>query len=198
MIALRQLLLPARRTFVIRTNLGPPEVEARLATSIERPRLLATPSPGHIMGKVSAGHLEAYVAGGRNSFRPIMRARIEPDMSGGSVLRATIAVSRWVTVFMLVWLAGALTLSGILVVASIVGFVTGTALMRDGSGHPMAPAAALIVSVGAFVLFGGAGLLLPLLGRRITATDPDRLVAFLVLATDGAVEDPQRAGSLDS
>lgn len=182
------MFFPTARRFAVRTELGPAEAETRLATSIGRPRWWVMLEPERVMGTVSGARIEAYVAGRRNSFRPIMRAQIEPDSTGGSVIRGTIATSRWVNLFTLVWLLGALSLASILVVVSVVGFITGAALMRDGGGRPMPPATALLLSVGAFLLFGAAGLMLPLFGRRLAAGDPDRLLAFVMAATAGRVD----------
>jgi hypothetical protein len=127
------------------------------------------------------------VAAGRNSWRPILDARIEPDRDGGSTVSGSIASSRTVDAFSIVWLFGALLLSGFLVLAALIGLVTGEPTMRDGGGRALPPPLAFAVAVGVLILFGAAGVGLPALGRRISAGDPDRLIAFVVAAIDGTL-----------
>jgi hypothetical protein len=153
---------------------------------MDRPSwLAATRKAGDVVGSVRHGRIEAWVAGGRNSWRPIMQASILADPGGGSIVRGSVATKVWVNLFSLLWLAGAILLSGTMVIVAIVGMITGESLMRGGDGRPLAPLAALLIATGAFGLFIGSGLALPAIARRMTAGDPERLIDFVAIATSG-------------
>ncbi len=192
--ALARWFLPPPREFGIRTSLDAAATAARLAETMDRPSWWATTrDAGAVVGRVRRGRVEAWVAGGRNSWRPILEATIQGNPGGGSIVRGKVAAKAWVNVFSLLWLAGAVVLSGIIVLVAIVGAVRGESLMRGGDGHPIAPAAALLIAVGTFALFTGFGLALPAIARRMTAADPERLIEFVAVATGGTVERPEIA-----
>jgi hypothetical protein len=183
----RAFVAPPSRKVVVRTSLSPASTEDHLRESITPARWWNAPPAGSIAGSVRDGRLKVWVAAGRNSWRPVLDARIEADPDGGSIVSGSIASSRTVDAFSILWLFGALLLSGFLVLAALVGLVTGEPTVRDGGGRALSPPVALAVAVGVLLLFGAVGTGLPTLSRRMAAGDPDRLIAFVVSAIEGTV-----------
>jgi hypothetical protein len=185
-MGLKSIFFPPPRPVEVRSSLDPTAAEARLQASIVPARMWQIPAVGAITGQVRGGRIRVWVAAGQNSWRPILSGRIETDASGGSVVRGRIGSATWVNVFSLVWLVGALALSGVFLVAAIAGAITGRPT-RGGGGEPVAPEVGVLLGLAALLIFGGAGLGLPFIARELSKGDPDRLVAFLVAALDGTV-----------
>jgi hypothetical protein len=184
-MSLKTIFFPPSRPVEVRSPLDPAAAEARLRAAIVPARMWQLPAVGAITGQVRAGRIRAWVAAGRNSWRPILSGRIEADAGGGSVVRGRIGPATWVNVFSLVWLIGALALSGTLLVAAIVGLVTGTPTIRSGQGAALAGPSAILLSLAVLLFFGGMGVALPWVARRMSTGDPDRLIAFLEEAVQG-------------
>jgi H+/Cl- antiporter ClcA len=119
-----------------------------------------------------------------------MHGRIEEGPSGGSVVHGAIGPRKWIQVLTLLWLVGATLLGGTMVVAALVGLATGVPVVREGSGRPLPGADAVVLTVAVLLAFVGFGIGAPWMVRRMSASDPERLVTYLADAVDGSVENP--------
>jgi hypothetical protein len=85
------------------------------------------------------------------------------------------------------WLFFATTMWGAFAVGAIAGALSGHPLkVTDSSGtHTLNGLAGVLLGVGGLLLFDGFAVGLTIVGRRWSKSHPDRLVAFLLEATEG-------------
>jgi len=142
------IFLPFER-FTIKTYLNPEEVQQRLADVVEPKQWIRSPfSKNHLpyQGNINGNRFEiSRIIHRRNSFLPVIKGEIKPDL-GGSSVEITMHPHFFVIAFMVFWFG-----SVFLILFGSVGALIAALFQPNGDG--MVSVGVLLAPLG-FIAFG--------------------------------------------